>query len=196
MAALVLTILAAAALVLADARRAPQVPAIRDFHAGWSKPHAAAAEEEDIMRVSNRMICLGMLVSAATLAMALPVAARAPAPPAQAASTAASDATAAMLGNMQTMREQMAKLHATTDPKRRARLLDEHLATMQATMQLMMANRGGCPAGGGMMGRGPMGSSGMMGKGMTGAGQGGMGMMQMMMEQMVQHQNAMRVPGR
>ncbi|MDE2280018.1 MAG: hypothetical protein KGK04_10620 [Xanthomonadaceae bacterium] len=196
MSMLVLAILAAAALVLADARRVPQVPAIHDRHAGPRKPRAAAAEEEDVMRVSNRMICLGMLVSAATLAMALPAVARAPAPPAQAASTAASDATAAMLGNMQTMREQMAKLHATTDPKRRARLLDEHLATMQATMQLMMANRGGCPAGGGMMGRGPMGGGGMMGKGMTGPGQGGMGMMQMMMEQMVQHQNAMRGPGR
>ncbi len=46
MAALVLTILAAAALVLADARRAPQVPANRDFQAVWSKPHAAAAEGE------------------------------------------------------------------------------------------------------------------------------------------------------
>ncbi|MDE2086803.1 MAG: hypothetical protein KGI63_06180, partial [Xanthomonadaceae bacterium] len=94
MSMLVLAILAAAALVLADARRVPQVPAIHDRHAGPRKPRAAAAaaaaEEEDVMRVSNRMICLGMLVSAATLAGALQDAARAPAPPAQAASTAAS----------------------------------------------------------------------------------------------------------
>jgi hypothetical protein len=138
------------------------------------------------MRVSNRMILLGLFA-----AMALPAAARSPVPAgvpaAQATPPASSDAAAAMMRNMQTMHEQMAKLRATTDPGLRARLLDEHLATMQATMQLMMANHGGCPAGG-MMGRGAMGGHGMMGA-------GGGNMMQLMMEQMRLHQDAMHGHG-
>ena len=148
------------------------------------------------MRVSNPMVRLGMLASMATLAVALPAAAQTPASAGnQAPAAASSGATAAMVRNMQTMREQMAKVHATTDPKLRARLLDEHLATMQATMQLMMANGGGCPAGG-MMGRGAMGGNGVMGNGMMGAGAGRGNMMQLMMDQMMQHQDALRGQGR
>lgn len=102
-------------------------------------------------------------------------------PAKSAATTAAStDATATMMGNMKTLQDQMAKIRATTDPKERGRLLDEHMKTMQDTMKLMMGNNGGCP----MMGSA---SGGMMGNG---------NMMQMMMDQMMQHQNMMQSPGK
>jgi len=79
---------------------------------------------------------------------------------------------AEMGANMKKMQAQMAALGMTTDPKERARLLDEHMQTMKAMMQDMQKGSGGMP---------------MQGK----EAGGGMGMMQMMMEQMMQHQKAM-----
>jgi hypothetical protein len=107
------------------------------------------------------------------------------------AATSAAAPSAPMWRNMQTMQEQMAKIHATKDPKARAKLLDEHMKTMQETMQLM--GNGGCP-GGMMNGGGMMGGRGMMGG--AGPGQGGPGprgnMMQLMLDQMQQHQQVMQ----
>lgn len=96
---------------------------------------------------------------------------------------ASADATASMMGNMKVMQDQMTKIRAATDPKERAKLLDEHFKTMQDTMKLMMNSNGGCP----MMGGGASGQGGMMGNG---------NMMQMMMDQMMQHQNMMQPPAK
>ena len=95
--------------------------------------------------------------------------------------------------NMQTMRSQMTQLQATKDPEKRAKLLNEHMQTMQASLQMMMSGgtmKGGkmSAQGGGMMGGGAAGKSGMMGGGGMASGQ----MMQMMMNQMTQHQQAMK----
>jgi hypothetical protein len=92
-------------------------------------------------------------------------------------------APAAAMANMQKMREQMAALRATKDPKERARLMDEHMQAMQSTMQQMRQDNG-CT---------------MMGNGMAmkdGKPMDGMNMMQMMMEQMQQHQDAMHGAGK
>lgn len=67
----------------------------------------------------------------------------------------------------------MAAIHAAKDPKERAKLMDEHMLTMQSTMQ-MMKQGSGCSM---------MEKDGM---------KGDMGMMHMMMEQMMQHQKAMQ----
>ena len=80
-----------------------------------------------------------------------------------------------MMPNMRKMQDQMARIHAARDPRERARLMDEHMKTMQSTLGMM--NDGGC----------------MMGEGMMGGGKGtGTNMMQMMMDQMMQHQKAMQ----
>ena len=84
--------------------------------------------------------------------------------------------------NMKKMQEQMAVLHKTTDPKERARLLDEHMQTMKAMMQGMQKGSGGM-----MMGEGGM----PMQRKEAGSDMGMMPMMQMMMDQMMQHQKAM-----
>lgn len=142
---------------------------------------------------------------AVMVAFALPVAARPAgqaATPATAPTTApSSDAYATMMGNMQTMQEQMTRLRSTTDPTQRANLLAEHMKMMQSTLQLMAANRYGCPMGTAMQGRGVQGGGmpvgGMMGSGtMRGrGGAGGPGMMQMMMNQMMEHQQALDAAG-
>ena len=110
-----------------------------------------------------------------------------------------------MMSNMKTMQEQMAKIHTTTDPSQRSKLLDEHFKTMQDTMKLMMSNGMGCP----MMGGGPSAQGGMMGMGANSSMQGGMmgmggnssarggmmgngNMMQMMMDQMIQSDQVMQ----
>lgn len=87
------------------------------------------------------------------------------------------DAPAEAVASMKKMQAQMAAIAKTTDPKERAKLLDEHMQTMTATMQNMQKAAGGMKK---------------MGEGcMPMQGAGGMGMMQMMMEQMMQHQKAM-----
>lgn len=110
-----------------------------------------------------------------------------------AAGTSASTATvsqATFNQAMQAMRAQMVQLHAARDPAARAKLLDEHMRTMQRTMRMMVGGKG-------MAGARPMGP-GMM-QGSSVAGSGGMmargQMMQMMMGQMMQHQQAMQGMG-
>lgn len=87
------------------------------------------------------------------------------------------------MANMQKMREQMAAVRANKDPRERARLMDEHMQSMQSTMKQMKQDKGRM----------------MMGNGMAmkdGQAAGGMSMMHMMMEQMQQHQEAMRGAGK
>lgn len=97
---------------------------------------------------------------------------------------------------MNTMHEQMDKIHQTKDPKERQRLLEEHWKTMDKQMADMRTMEGMM---GGMMG-------GMHGR-QGNRGQGGMHMMnpdqrdtyiqdrmdmqQMMLEQMMQHNQLM-----
>lgn len=65
--------------------------------------------------------------------------------------------------NMQKMREQMAQINKTQDPKERQKLIKEHWATMQGTMPMMQGMMGymGHPMMGGGMG-GHMMNRGMM----------------------------------
>lgn len=88
------------------------------------------------------------------------------------------------MANMSKMREQMAAIRTTKDSKERAKLLDEHLQTMQATTEMMQQDKGCMMMSGGMA----------MKDGTTGTG--GMNMMHMMMEQMMQHQKAMQTNGK
>ena len=122
-----------------------------------------------------------------------------------------------MQQQMQGMQDQMAKMHAATNPDERRALMREHANTMQGMMKMMhgmMAGQGmmggmmgGQRGGMGMMMPGPMGTPGAgnpqgMGPGAmapdTGAMMGRMGMMeqrmnmmQMMMDQMLQQQELM-----
>jgi hypothetical protein len=61
-----------------------------------------------------------------------------PAPP-QAAPKAPRDAMemSSMQANMKRMQEQMAQIRASSDPKERERLMDEHMKTMQESMSKM-----------------------------------------------------------
>ena len=100
-----------------------------------------------------------------------------------------------MQDSMKGMQEQMDKARATTDPKEREKLMQEHMLAMQENMKSMHG------MGGPMM----MGSSqgGGMAKGGNKEMAGGnmmqhhemamkrMDMMQLMMEQMLQHQQVM-----
>lgn len=106
-----------------------------------------------------------------------------------------------MQAKMAAMQLQMDKIHATTEPKERQKLMQAHMQTMQECMAMMrnmstpMKMDGG--QGDGMaMGadKGMPGDKGMMGGGMMQHHQmmeERMGMMQMMMDQMLQHQQAM-----
>jgi hypothetical protein len=122
-----------------------------------------------------------------------------------------------MQQQMRGMQEQMAKMHATTNPEERRALMREHANTMQGMMKMMhgmMAGQGmmggmmgGQRGGMGMMMPGPRGTPGAgnpqgMGPGAmppdAGAMMGRMGMMeqrmnmmQMMMDQMLQQQELM-----
>jgi len=106
-----------------------------------------------------------------------------PAADSKAATDTPPAAPAGAMANMKTMQEQMSAIRAAKDPKQRAKLMDEHMRTMQSTMQMMQQDKG-C-----MM----MGKEGMAGGAMKdGESGGGMSMMQMMMDQMMQHQKAMQ----
>jgi hypothetical protein len=110
-----------------------------------------------------------------------------------------------MQERMRLMQQQMDRIHKTTDPAERQKLLDEHYKLMEAQMATMRGMGGGMMGGmggGGMTGGGMMGpgGQGMMGPGGApksgGAGKAPtpdqrmrmmedrMDMMQMMMEQM------------
>jgi hypothetical protein len=91
---------------------------------------------------------------------------------------------AEMGDRMKKMQAQMAAIGKATDPKERAKLLDEHMQSMQSMMQEMKKSGGGMMMGEGgkpMQGKEAAGGMGMM----------QMQMMQMMMDQMMQHQKAM-----
>jgi len=106
-----------------------------------------------------------------------------------------------MRANMTEMQAQMEKVHATTDPKERQKLMRAHMQTMQESMAMMRSMNkpmvmdgsqcgamaiGGdksMPSDKGMMGGDMMQHHQMMEK--------RMGMMQMMMDQMLQHQQMM-----
>lgn len=97
--------------------------------------------------------------------------------------------------NMKDLQLQMDKIHRTSDPKERQRLMDAHMQAMQDHMK-KMRDMGG-----------PMMKGGMHDRMMMGGKNGGvtnddvakmqemmntrMDMMQMMMEQMMQHDQAM-----
>jgi len=108
-----------------------------------------------------------------------------------------------MQQHMKKMMQQMQAIHATDDPEKRDKLLQEHMQSMHEGMQMMRSMGGGMMKG--MMGEGGGGMmKGMMGKGDTGMMKRGdkdmrhqmleqrMDMMQMMMEQMMQHREAER----
>lgn len=104
-----------------------------------------------------------------------------------AAGSAATPAPADAMANMKKMQEQMTAIRAAKDPQQRTKLMDEHMQTMQSTMQTMRQGTG-CA----MMENGGMGSGMMKG----GEASGHMNMMQMMMDQMRQHQKAMQGSGK
>jgi len=90
------------------------------------------------------------------------------------------------MDNMKKMHEQMAAIHAATDPKERAKLMDEHMQTMQDAMKTMH-DKGACE----------MNHEGMMKHGdasheMHEHGEHHECMMEDMMEQMMQHMQAMK----
>lgn len=108
---------------------------------------------------------------------------------------------AAMQERMKTMHQQMEKIRATSDPKERQKLMQEHMRAMQDGMG-MMRGMGGpmmMGMGGGQKGAMGAGQKGGMGPGMMGGDpkqrqemmERRMDMMQMMMEQMMQHQQMM-----
>jgi len=109
---------------------------------------------------------------------------------------------AQMQGNMKTMQQQMDKLRATTDPKAKQKLMQEHMQTMQDHMTMMRGMGGPIMQGGGQPG-GMGGMAGMSGMGSKKDAASGdmaqrhdmmvqrMDMLQMMMEQMMQHDQMM-----
>ncbi len=96
-----------------------------------------------------------------------------------------------MQENMKVMQQQMEKIQATTDPKVRQKLMQEHMQTMQKNMQTMRGMGGPMMMGGGQSGG--MGMGGCKNTAADGMQKCGemleqrMDMMQMMMEQMMQH---------
>ncbi len=104
-----------------------------------------------------------------------------PATPAATKTKPAEKSPPAMMDNMKKMQAQMQKLHATSDPKIRAQLLQEHMQTMQENMRTMQS---------GMMDG--TAKSGVAMPMQGGQENGQMGMMQMMMDQMMEHQKAMQ----
>lgn len=131
-----------------------------------------------MQNVPTRKPLAWTLAAAAALAVAFAATAAEPEeheahhPPGEQATTGPES----MMAKMNTMQEQMAKIRATTDAAERARLLDEHMQTMQTAMGQMKGGMGGCKMQDGMMNHGEM--------------------MQRMMEQMMQHQEAMKTMGK
>jgi hypothetical protein len=103
--------------------------------------------------------------------------------------------------NMTKMQSQMEKVHATTDPKERQKLMHAHMQAMQANMAMMgamgkpMKMDDGQAKGAAASGdKSVPGNKGMMSGDMMQHHQmmeERMGMMQMMMDQMLQHQQVM-----
>ena len=91
-----------------------------------------------------------------------------------------------MQGNMKAMQAQMDKIHKTTDPKERQKLMQAHMTAMQENMKAMRGMGGPMMKGGGE--HGGMKDGDMMKRHEMMANR--MDMMQMMMEQMMQHDHA------
>jgi hypothetical protein len=98
----------------------------------------------------------------------------------------------AMQVNMKEMQRDMERIHATTDPKERQKLLQEHMQAMQQGMKTMHGMAGPMMAGGGPQdgtaagGHKDMAAGEMMQHHQ--AMEQRIDMMQMMMEQMMQHE--------
>mgnify|MGYP003482738879 CR=1 FL=1 len=93
---------------------------------------------------------------------------------------------------MEKMQQQMDKIMATTDPKIRQKLLQEHMETMQSSMKAMRDMQGSSMKGSAQPGGKSMGS--MKDKDMQNRQEmteTRMNMMQMMMDQMMQRDKAM-----
>jgi len=99
---------------------------------------------------------------------------------------------AQMQERMKTMQAQMERLHKTTDPAERRKLIQEHMQSMRDGMT-MMRGMGGPMMGmmGGGKGRGMMGGDPKQREEMM---ERRMDMMHMMMEQMMQHQQVSQPP--
>ena len=107
----------------------------------------------------------------------------------------------AMQTNMKEMQALMEKIHATTNPKERQKLMQAHMQTMQDSMAMMRSmnkpmTMDGGPGGAIAMGadKGKPGDKGMMGGDMMKHHQmmqERMGMMTTMMQQMLDHLQAM-----
>jgi predicted small lipoprotein YifL len=140
-----------------------------------------------------------LIASIAACALSGPIAlAQDKAAPATAPMTMGADQQMSQMQvNIDEMQAQMARIQATTDPKVRQKLMQEHLQTMQASTQMMrgmmthpmMAN-GGQPGGMGMAGNKDMSSADMMQR--RQAMEQRANMMQSMMDQMQAHQEAMQ----
>jgi hypothetical protein len=136
------------------------------------------------------IVLAGLLAGSAAVLAAGTDAATAPQKPtADSASTDAAALRQRMQDNMRAMQEQMAKIHASTDPAERRALLAQHMAAMHGQLEMMRGMIGNQGAGmGGTMSRGAMqGNMGNCGQMMLG---GSKGMMQMMMDQLQQHADA------
>lgn len=101
-----------------------------------------------------------------------------------------------MQTNMKKMQGQMARIHKTTDPKERQKLMKEHMTAMQENMKAMQGMGGPMMTGGGQHSGMAMGDKkgGMMDGDMMKRHEmmvKRMDMMQMMMEQMVEHHQMM-----
>jgi hypothetical protein len=92
--------------------------------------------------------------------------------------------SAQMQERMKTMQVQMDRIHKTTDPAERRKLMQEHMQSMREGMGMMKGMGGGMGAG--MMGGDPKQRQDMMERRMD--------MMHMMMEQMMQHQQMSSPP--
>ena len=131
-----------------------------------------------------------LVASIVACALAVPVAsAQDKSAPAKPAMSVEMDAQMSrMQENMRAMRAQMEKIHATTDPKERQKLMQAHMQTMQDNMKAMHSMSKPMMMDGGQGGGMAMGGDMMKHHQMM---EERMGMMEMMMEQMLQHQQMM-----
>jgi hypothetical protein len=121
------------------------------------------------------MFTRSFLAAACALALAAPSFADDAHHPGEQAKPAASAPAGKMPEMMTRMQGQMKQIHATTDPKERARLMDEHMKAMHESMPMTR----GMEEGSGMSGAQRMDAMGRR-----------MDMMEQMMQQMLEHQKA------
>jgi hypothetical protein len=83
------------------------------------------------------MITRSLLVAACTVALATPAFSDEVHQHADPATPQTSAPPAKMPEMMERMQEQMSRIHATSDPKERARLMEEHMKSMHEAMPMM-----------------------------------------------------------